>query len=393
MSMNPRYSTAPRAALSKAAVAALVAASMLGGCAWLSDLNPFTPSAPKMAPLANFTPSADLRTDWSASVGAAGDYVFQPAVLGSAVIAAGRDGSVARFDDGRPAWKVKLDKKLAAGVGAHAQLAVVVTEKGEAIALDPASGAVKWTAMVGSEVLAPPAVSDNLVVVRTSDNRLIGLDAADGKRKWLYQRANPPLALRSYTGVVLEGGVALAGFPGGKLAAVNLANGGAQFELPVASPKGSTELERVADVSGPPVLRGQEICAVAYQGRIGCFDASNGNALWSREFSSSAGMDRDSRQVYVTDDRDAVHALDASTGASVWKQESFARRGISRPVVFGGYVAVADREGYVHLLQREDGALAARARPDSGPVLALRAYGRGIVVQTRGGGVYALSVQ
>ena len=385
MSMNLRFS--------KPSLAALFLVSALSGCSWLSDLNPFTPSAPKMAPLVSFTPTADLRTDWSGSVGSAGGYVFQPAVAGQAVFAAGRDGNVVRFDDGRTTWKISAERKLSAGVGANARLAVVVSEKGEVIALDAASGAVKWTAPVNAEVLAPPAVGENVVVVRTSDNRLIGLDAADGQRKWLYQRSNPPLALRNFTAVVLEGGVAMAGFPGGKLVAVNPNNGGALFELTVASPKGATELERVADVSGPPVLKGQEICAVAYQGRIACFDGSNGNSLWSRDFSSAVGMDRDNRQAYVTDDKDAVHALDGSTGASVWKQDKFARRMVSRPVVFGAYVAVADREGYVHVLQREDGALAARGRPDSSPALALRAYGRGVVLQTQSGGVYALSVQ
>lgn len=385
MSMNLRFFKAP--------VAALLVAAALGGCSWPSSLNPFTPSAPKMAPLPSFTPSAELRTDWSYGVGTAGAYMFQPAVVGTAVFAAGRDGTVVRLEEGRPTWKVSLGKKLSAGVGGNSRRAVVVSEKGEVIALDAATGATQWTAPVNAEVLAPPGVGETIVVVRTTDNRLIGLDAADGKRKWLYQRANPPLALRNFTGVVMEGGVALAGFPGGKLVAVNLANGVALFELTVASPKGSTELERVADVIGPPVVRGQELCAVAYQGRIGCFDGANGNALWSREFSSAVGMDRDNRQAYVTDDKDAVHALDGSTGASVWKQDKFSRRMLSRPVVFGGYVAVADREGYVHLLQREDGSLAARARPDSSPVLALSAYGRGIVVQTQAGGVSALSAQ
>lgn len=383
--MNPRFS--------KASLAALLVASMLTGCSYLSYLNPFAPSAPKMAPLVAFTPTAEVRTDWSGSVGSAGGYVFQPAVVGSAVVAAGRDGTVVRFDAGRPAWKIGLDRKLSAGVGASDRLAVVVSEKGEVVALDAANGEVKWTAQINAEVLAPPGVGDGVVVVRTSDNRLMGLDAADGKSKWLYQRSNPPLALRTFTGVVIEGGVGIAGFPGGKLVGVNLANGGAMFELTVASPRGSTELERVTDVSGPPALLRQEICAVAYQGRIACFDGSNGNTLWSREFSSSAGLDRDARQIYVTDDKDAVHALDASTGASVWKQDKLSLRSLSRPVVLGGYVAVADREGYVHVLQREDGGFAARARPDSSAILALRAYGRGMVAQTQSGGVYALSVQ
>jgi len=93
--------------LCKASAAAVVVAT-LGGCAWLSDLNPFAPSAPKLAPLPAITPTADFRADWSGSVGAGGGYVFQPAVVGSTVYAAGRDGTVARFDEGRLAWNCLL---------------------------------------------------------------------------------------------------------------------------------------------------------------------------------------------------------------------------------------------------------------------------------------------
>ncbi|MBL8445898.1 MAG: outer membrane protein assembly factor BamB [Zoogloeaceae bacterium] len=372
-------------------LAALVVAS--SGCSSLSFLNPFGPSAPKVAPLVNFQPTLTVRTEWTASAGSAGAYVFQPAIVGSAVFAAGQDGTVARFEDGRAVWKVNAERKLTTGVGANARLALVASEKGEVIALDAGTGSVKWVHKINAEVLAPPAVGDALVVVRTSDNRLVALDPSDGQRKWTYQRSNPPLALRNFTGVSFEGGVVLAGFPGGKLVAVNPVNGGAIFELTVAVPKGSTELERVADVIGPPVVQRQEVCAVAYQGRIGCFDGTNGNTLWSREFSSPVGLDRDTRNVYVTDDQDAVSALDASTGASLWKQDRLAKRGVSRPVTMGGYVVVGDREGYVHWLQKDDGAFAARVRPDSSGVAALRVLGSGVVVQTRAGGVYFLAPQ
>ncbi len=368
-------------------------AAAVGGCSSLSSLNPFGSSSSKGAALVSFQPTLTTRTEWSASVGAAGAYVFQPAVVGSAVFAAGFDGTVARFEDGKAVWKVNAERKLTAGVGANARLAVVASEKGEVIALDAATGSVKWVHKINAEVLAPPSVGDALVVVRTSDNRLVALDVADGQRKWIYQRSNPPLALRNFTGVSFEGGVVLAGFPGGRLVAVNPANGGAIFELTVAVPKGSTELERVADISGPPVVVRQEVCAVAYQGRIGCFDGTNGNTLWSREFSSAVGLDRDGRNVFVTDDQDAVSALDVATGASLWKQDRLAKRGVSRPLVVGGYVVVADHEGYVHWLQKDDGAFAARVRPDSSGVGAMRGLGSGVVVQTRSGGVYLVAPQ
>lgn len=285
----------------------LAAAVLAAGC---SSLNPFSSSAAKPASLQDFTPSAQLAVSWRASVGAAGDYRFQPAVWDGNVYAAGHRGEVARFDAGRQVWRADLDTRLSAGVGTDGRLAVVVATDGTVVALDAQNGAERWRAAVGAEVLAPPAVSLEFVIVRASDNRLIALDARDGSQRWVYQRNNPPLALRSFASVLIEGPVVLAGFPGGKLAVLNITNGGAITELNVALPRGATELERVADVVGTPVIGRREVCAVAYQGRAACFDTSNGNAIWAREFSSSVGMDRDARFAMITDDGDAVHALD-----------------------------------------------------------------------------------
>lgn len=360
---------------------------LLAGC---SSLNPFAESGPKPAKLADFKPSAELRQLWEARIGKGGPYVFQPAVVGEDVYAAAHDGDVARFKDGKAVWKVSVDKRLSAGVGSNGKLVVVATTGGEVVALDAATGAERWRAAIGAEVLAAPAVGDAVVVARTSDSRLVGLDAGTGARHWVFQRATPPLSLRSFAGVTLEGPVAVAGYPGGKLVAVSLANGGQLWELTVATPKGATELERVADIAGTPVVGRKDLCAVSYQGRAACFDTTNGNALWSRDFSSSVGMDRDSRFVVITDDNDAVHALDGASGANVWKQDALPRRALSRPLIVGDFVAVGDFEGYVHLLKRENGAFAARARADSSGISAdPRSFGRnGLVVQTRDGGIH-----
>ncbi len=375
-------------------VRALMLGSALVLAAGCSSLNPFASSGPKPAELVAFQPAAELRPLWSARVGGSGPYVFQPEVVGGSVYAAAHGGTVARYENGRTQWSVSVGKRLSAGVGSDGTLAVVVTTAGEAIALDAATGAERWRVPVGAEVLAQPAVSAEVVLLRASDSRLIALSPADGARRWVYQRSTPPLALRNFGGVALESGVALAGFPGGKLAAVNLNNGGEMWELTVASPRGATELERVADVAGTPVLGRREICAVTYQGRAGCFDATNGNPLWSREFSSSVGMDRDVRFVYITDEGNAVHALDAFSGASVWKQDALQRRAVSRPLAVGNHVAVGDLAGYVHLLRREDGRFAARERVGSGAIVAdMRRLGEGFVVQTRDGDLQAFEVR
>ncbi len=377
-------------------LAAIAALLMAGACSTVEQLNPFSSSTPKIKPteLATIQPTAELKSLWQVAVGSAGEFSFSPAVVGDSVYAAARDGSVARFDGGRQAWRTAAGQTLSGGVGSDGKLVVVGTPKGEVLAFDAATGRDLWKARVSSEVLAAPAVEDGLVVVRSGDSRIFGFDAVDGKRRWVYQRSTPALSLRSNVGVVMAGRVTLAGFPGGKLLAIANNNGAAVWEVTVALPKGSTELERVADVTSLPVPSGNTVCAAAFQGRVACFDAASGNTLWSRDMSSSAGLDVDSRHVYVTDDKGAVHALDRSSGASIWKQDKLAQRGLTRPLALGSHVAVADFQGVVHLLRREDGAFAARTTTDGSAVRAEPVrFGQGLMVQTVNGGLYALEVR
>jgi outer membrane protein assembly factor BamB len=121
---------------------------------------------------------------------------------------------------------------------------------------------------------------------------------------------------------------------------------------------------------------------------------SNGTTLWTRDLSSSRGLDLDDRNVFVTDEKGAVHALDLANGASVWKQDQLAGRSPGRPRIVGDYVAVGDVEGYVHLLRKDDGSLAGRHRVDSSPILAdPQKAGGDIVIQTRNGSLQAIGVQ
>jgi len=380
----------------KLPLAAIAAVLLAGACSTVEKLNPFSSSTPKAKPteLAAIQSTAELKTLWQIGIGSAGEFSFSPAVVGDSVYAAARDGSVARFDGGRQVWRTAAGQTLSGGVGSDGKVVVVGTPKGEVLVFDAATGRETWKARVSSEVLAAPAVEDGLVVVRSGDSRIFGFDAGDGKRRWVYQRSTPALSLRSNVGVVMAGRVTLAGFPGGKLLAIANNNGAAVWEVTVALPKGSTELERVADVTSLPVVSGSMVCAAAFQGRVACFDTASGNTLWSRDMSSNAGLDVDSRYLYVTDDKGAVHALDRSNGASVWKQDKLVQRGLTRPLSLGGHVAVADYQGVVHLLRREDGAFAARASTDGSAVRAEPVhFGQGVLVQTANGGLHALDVR
>ncbi len=379
----------------------MLLAAALGACSSMPSLNPLdwfsgASTGPKPAELPGLTNPQGVRVMWSSSLGAAEPFVLSPALYGDNVFAAARGGTVVSLDanSGQQHWRVSVNTRLSGGVGTDGTLVVVASEEGEVIALDSGSGQVRWRTRASSEVLAAPKVGEGLVLVRSADSRIFAFGADDGKRRWIYQRAAASLIVRSPAGLTMSQGHAYAGFSGGKLVAIGLGNGGVRWEATVALPKGATELERVTDIVGDPTVLGREVCAAAYQGRVACYDAQNGNQLWARDLSSLTGVSFDARYAFVSDDKGAVHALDRTNGRSIWKQDRLSYRQLSLPLPLGTEIALGDLQGYVHFLSRESGAFVARVATDGSPIRAAPLkLPDGFVVQTQGGGLYALNLR
>jgi outer membrane protein assembly factor BamB len=351
-------------------------------------------SSKKPGPLPEFTARTTPAIAWQTSVGAAAQG-FTPRVTRDGIYVAARDGAIVRVDaeSGKTTWRTEATKRLSVGVGADGTLVVAGTDRGEVLAFAP-DGKALWTASVTSEVLGPPFVAEGIVVVRSGDGRVFGLSGADGKTKWVHQQVNPPLTVRNYAGGVVSRGGFFIGTAGGKLLAIDLSTGNVGWDGNVATPKGATELERIADVTSLPVVEDRQACAVAYQGRVACFDILRGNLNWSRDLSSLAGMTLDARYLYVTDDKGAVHALDKATGASVWKQDKLALRRPGGPQLVGDYVGVVDVEGFLHVLDRNDGSIVGRIATDgTAPTAQPLAVAGNAVWQSSGGTLYSVAVR
>jgi outer membrane protein assembly factor BamB len=370
--------------------------AVLTGCSTLSSINPFASKrVPRNPPaeLVDFKQTMAVRTAWSASIGSSGAYVFSPVGADNSIFVAAADGAIARLEaaTGRTLWRINAGLPLTAGVGSDGNTVAVAGEKGQILAYD-GNGKLRWKGQASSEVLSAPAVGQGMVIVRSLDNRIAAFDAESGAPRWTVKRTAPPLTLRTAPGIVISGSIAYVAMPGGRLLALTLSNGGPIWEVAVGDPRGATELERVADVSGAPVLVGRDVCAVAYQGRIGCVDALTGAARWAKEFSSVAGLAADERFVFGADERGIVNAFTRDTGASVWRNNKLANRGLSTPASFGRAVAIGDYQGYLHFLSREDGSFVARVGTDGSRIVAAPlVFGPNLIVQTHAGTVAAFA--
>ena len=371
--------------------------ALMAGCSTIHSLNPFASKSKGNlpAPLVELKGSMAVRTAWKLDMGKANNYVFTPAVVDNTLVLAGGDGAIARVESatGRQLWRIKAESNLTAGVGSDGTIIAVGGAKGMLLTFDM-DGKPLWKAQASSEILSAPAVGSGMVVARSIDNRIVGFDAKTGEKKWTVQRVAPPLTLRNAPGMIVVGKEVIISQPGGKLLTLNMVTGAPRWEVAVGESRGATELERVTDVGGAPVLFEADVCAVAYQGRVGCFDVATGSARWTKDFSSDVGVSVDQRFVFAVDDKGAVSAFNREGGANAWKNDKLGYRRLSTPVSYGRAVAVGDYQGYVHFLSREDGALLARAATDgsaisSPPLVA----GTNLIFQTQSGTVTAIAVE
>lgn len=371
--------------------------ALMTGCSTLNSLNPFASDkkGDQPAKLVELKGSMAVRTAWKLDIGKAKGYQFSPALSGNTLVVAAADGAIARVDaaTGKQLWRVKADSDLSAGVGTDGNLIVVGGEKGILMGYDM-DGKLLWKTQLSSEILSAPVVSQGIVVARSIDNRIVGVDATDGSKKWTVQKVAPPLTLRNAPGMIVAGTDVIVAQPGGKLSALIIATGAPRWDVEVGISRGATELERVTDIGGAPVLFENEVCAASYQGRVGCFDLVTGSARWTRDLSSSVGVAVDQLFVFAPDDKGALNAFTRDTGASSWKNDKLSFRRLSTPLSYGRAVAVGDYEGYVHFLSREDGSFLARAATDGSPIVGTPLVaGSNLIFQTQNGTVTAIAVE
>lgn len=373
----------------------MLALLLLGGCStikgWMGTASTTTEEPAK---LLEFNQTAKFIERWHASFGDSGANPLHAALTSDAVYGVSGEGELTRLDraTGRQVWRVDTKVLVSAGVGSGEGLVLIGSDKGEVLAYGE-DGKLRWKHTVTSEVMGVPQVADGLVIVRSGDGYIAALDVKNGKRRWNYEHKTPALVVRSHAGVTVHRGVVYAGFAGGSLIAMSARDGSSVWENAVSQPRGTTELERISDITSNPVLNDDEVCAIAFQGRLACFDTKQGSPLWNRKLASDKGLFIYRRDLYLSDFEGVVMALDKATGSTVWKNSLLLFRNPTAPYVQDDFVVVGDYDGYLHGLSRSDGRFVARINLDGSAIdVAPIAMDDGLLVQTSSGGIYSLSL-
>ena len=360
---------------------AVAAAVLLGlaGCAT---------DRPKPAPLQEFKPALAAREAWRHDLGSLA-FPMQAQLRDGMLVVASEDGTVRALDvlSGRVAWEARVGARLSAGVGSDGRWSAVVTRDNELITL--LEGRIVWRTRLAARTVTPPLVAGERVFVMPVNRVVQAFDAADGKRLWNLDRPGDALTL-GLPGVLAAFKNTLLVGQGPRLAGVDPSRGTIRWEVPLSSPRGANEVERLGDLVGPAARVGNLVCARSFQQGVACADADRGVIQWSRNLGGWQAVGADDQVVVAADASDRVSGWRTLTGESIWTSDRFLHRQLSGVAVSGRVAILGDAQGQVHFLDKLNGQPMLRMPTDGSPIAGSPLLaGTTVIVFTRRGGVFA----
>jgi len=363
--------------------ALLFALITLAGCA---------ADKPKAKPLETVTPKIAGRQVWSAKVDGVRFPLSAVSRDGSFIVASSGGTLLGlEAESGRQLWSASAGAPLSAGVGSDGRFHAVVTTDNKLVTFEGSKEI--WREQLKSRVSTAPLVAGERVFVMGVDRAVHAYDAKDGKRLWTLQRPGEALTLL-HIGVLTGVKDTLIAGQGPRLAGIDPTRGTLRWEVPVGSPRGANEVERLADLIGPAERLGTQLCARSFQAAVGCVDTATGRLLWARNTGGVNAIGGDEELIFGADATDRIVAWKTANGETAWTSERMLFRGLSAPASLGPTVAFGDFEGYVHFLDRKDGQPLLRLSTDGSPVVGKPVLsGTTLLVVTRNGGLFAFRPQ
>ncbi|KYQ85539.1 outer membrane protein assembly factor BamB [Acinetobacter sp. NRRL B-65365] len=367
----------------KLPLAIAIASALLVGC----SSNKVKEAKPN--PLPKITQEQSLNLVFSQSVSstkAAEALRLQLDTDNGVIFAIDPDGQVSAYKGKERLWKSKITKQeLTAGVEAGEGIVVIGNRKGQLFGLDQATGEQKWTAKLSGAILSPSLIQSGRVITIANDGTVFAHDTVTGQQVWAYKLPNVQFSLRGQPAPVrLDDRTVLIGSANAYVYALDIISGVPRFQRRVAISDGRSDIQRLIDVVGDPVVAGQFLVTTSFQGQVTVTDLASQRVVWSEDASSTNSAEVAEDKVFVTTTDGKLNAYSLATGELVWQNEELLNRQLSNPVMLGQNLVVGDLDGVLHLINPASGKLIGRAKT-SGEVRSLRVIDNQLYVATRKG--------
>ncbi len=314
--------------------------------------------------------SVKLKVIWEENIGEHNGNNLDIFYVDDFLYAASSDGTIKKLDvnTGNKLWEKNHEITITSGISGDSENLFFSTIDGFLWCMNH-NGELIWKTLLEGEINSLPIVYDEKIVVKLNSYKIIQLDTKDGSVIWKYQAAIPPLTFKSEGKLVQSNKVVYLGLPGGKLIAIDSPTGGLVWEANISRSRGATDIERANDITSHPIIDGPVIFGVTTNGDISSLDRRTGKTIWTQPLSSFYGMTFDGFNLFVTHDTGSIYSVNKGDGEVKWHQAALKYRRVGAGALIKDYIIFGDYEGYVHLLNINDGVILGRLKLEDSQIL------------------------
>ncbi len=299
-----------------------------------------------------------LAVAWRSSVGDGAGYRARlpspPVTAGGRLYAMDSNAQVTGLDaaGGGRAWRVDARPdndstgNLGGGVAIVGETVFAATGLAELLALDAATGAIRWRAPLPGPARGAPSIAEGgRVCVPVIDSQLVACSPEDGHVLWSY-RGQPAIAgLFGAPSPAVDGGLLVAGFPSGELVCLRADSGRVVW----SDSLGASGHESVSDLSairGLPVIDRGLVHAISVAGQFTALDLRAGRRVWEREVAGQETPCVVGDYIFTLSTQQVLSCVGREDGRIRWLRELPAYGDTERrrdPISWTGPLLVSDR--------------------------------------------------
>ena len=288
-----------------------------------------------------------------------------PVVAGGRVFTLDSQSTAAAFSTGgAPLWTRNLTPPTdnpgdasGGGLAVDGGTLYVTTGFGRLVALDAATGALRWEQDLDAGAGAPTVFGD-LVYVVARDSRGWAIERGTGRVAWTLEGTPSTANFAGGAGPAVNGDVAIFPFPSGEVLAAFPQGGLRRWSSVIAGARpGEAGAVAADDISSDPVIDGDTVYVGNMSGRVVAMQTATGNRLWTATEGALGPVVPVGGSVFLVNDINQLVRLDAADGSVIWREQlpvGEDRRGLTRrsiriahfgPVLAGGRLIVASSDG------------------------------------------------
>ena len=308
----------------------------------------------------NFSQTKSIEIIWSSQLESYPDNKTHLFHTADTLFAISSSGNLSAFnaEDGIIKWSKRFNVEVSSGLSGNDSKVVFTSRDGYIYCVD-FDGKLLWKSFVG-RILSTPLVLDEFLVLRRDDNLFVSLDILEGNTLWKYQAPRSSLSLETQGKMIFSDGVIYSGLPNAKLIALEATTGFLLWEATISTPKGTSDIDKLNDITSQPVIDNSLIFVGAMNGDVACLDRKTSEVLWTRPLSSFVGITDHLDEVVVIHQTDSIYSLNKLTGKVNWRNGKLKGRSLTTGIIINDFFITGDFEGYLHIIDVNTGDLVGR---------------------------------